>query len=239
MEVDGATGAAARRRQRRLRAWLRHERQSVAAALAEALHHSAGPREKVVERRETHNVPRSQTTPLRGKRPAPLSEVAGPQVAVTSGYVAASVPLLGAPSLADSSAEVIDGSALSFLLQRALEVKRKEEEEEAVEAAELVELEEKLAAAEERLLAVLWQDREEVTRITPQTLSSPLPRRTVRCSLVRGQREGWEEEGKEEEEEEAEDVEDSPVSAPLLFMMSLTILWPLISGSHLSYVVFA
>ena len=89
-------------------------------------------------------------------------------MAVTSGYVAASVHLLGAPSLTDSSAEVIDGSTLSFLLQRALDVKRKEEEE-AVEAAELVELEEKLAAAEERLLAVLLRDREEGTRITPQT----------------------------------------------------------------------
>ena len=44
MEVDGASGAARRRRERRLRAWLRHERQSVAAALAEAHHHSAGPR---------------------------------------------------------------------------------------------------------------------------------------------------------------------------------------------------
>ena len=179
-DVDHAgTGAARRRRERRLRAWLRHERQSVAAAVAEALHHSAGPREKVVERRgrqegevhETHNALRSQTTPLPGKRPAPLSEVTGPQAAVTDGYVAAGVPLLGVPSLADSSAEAIDGSTLSFLLQRALEVKRKEEEE-AVEAAELVELEEKLAAAEERLLAMLRRDREEGTRITPQTWSS-------------------------------------------------------------------
>ena len=31
---------------------MRHERLSVAVALAEALHDSAGPREKVVERRE-------------------------------------------------------------------------------------------------------------------------------------------------------------------------------------------
>ena len=152
MEVDGATGAAARRRQRRLRAWLRHERQSVAAAVAEALHHSAGPREKVVEKRgrqegevhETHNALRSQTTPLPVKRPAPLSEVTGPQAAVTDGYVAAGVPLLGAPSLADSSAEAIDGSTLSFLLQHALGVKRKEEEE-AVETAKLAKLEEKVA----------------------------------------------------------------------------------------------
>ena len=107
MEFHGerATGAAQRRRVRRLRAWLRHERQSVAAAVAEALHHSAGPREKVVERRgrqegevhETHNALRSQTTPLPGKRPAPLCEVTGPQAAVTDGYVAAGVPLLGVP----------------------------------------------------------------------------------------------------------------------------------------------
>ena len=177
MEVDGASGAARRRRERRLRAWLRHERQSVAAAVAETLHHSAGPREKVVERRgrqegevhETHNALRSQTTPLSGKRPAPLSEVTGPQAAVTDGYVAAGVPLLGAPSLADSSAEAIDGSTLSFLLQHALEVKRKEEEE-AVETAELAE--EKVVAAESRLLVELQRDRDEGVRVTPQTWDS-------------------------------------------------------------------
>ena len=114
---------------------------------------------------------------------------------------------LGAPSLADSSAEVIDGSTLSFLLQRALEVKRKEEEEEAVEAAELVELEEKLAAAEERLLAAAPAGPGRGDPDHSSDLVLPLPRRTVRCSLVRGQRQGWEEEGKEEEEEEeAQDV---------------------------------
>ena len=80
------------------------------------------------------------------------------------------LPLLGAPLLADSSAEAIDGSTLSFLLQRTLEVKRKEEE--AVEAAELVELEEKLAAAEGRLLEVLRREREEATRVTRQTWST-------------------------------------------------------------------
>ena len=67
--VDGARGAAARRRQRRLRAQWRHEKQSVAMALAEALHHSSGPTTlKVVERREgpegevreTHDGPRAQ-----------------------------------------------------------------------------------------------------------------------------------------------------------------------------------
>ena len=42
-------GAARRRRERRLRAMLRHEQQTVRMALAAALHHSAGPKEKMVE----------------------------------------------------------------------------------------------------------------------------------------------------------------------------------------------
>ena len=66
---------------------MRHERLSVAMALAEALHHSAGPREKVVERREgpegevreTHDALRGQKRPLPGTRPAPLPVVAVPQ----------------------------------------------------------------------------------------------------------------------------------------------------------------
>ena len=40
MEVDGERTSAWRRRQRRLRSWLRHERQTVAMELAAALHHS-------------------------------------------------------------------------------------------------------------------------------------------------------------------------------------------------------
>ena len=72
---------------------------------------------------------------------------------------------------------------------------------------------------------MLRRDRDERTRVTRQTWST-LPRRSACRSLVPGQRGSWEEEGKEEEEEEAEDVEDSlaPVSALLLFVMSLTIL---------------
>ena len=109
---------------------------------------------------------------LVGMRPAPLSEVAGPQsAAATGGYVAAGVLLLGAPSLADSLAEAIDGSTLSFLLQHALEVKRKEEEE-AVETAELEKLEKKVAAAESKLLVELQRDREEGVHVTSQTWDS-------------------------------------------------------------------
>ena len=95
--------------------------------------------------------------------------MAGPQeAAVTGGNVAASVPLLGAPSLADSTAEAIDGGTLSFLLQHASEVKRKEEE--AVEAAELAELEAKLARAEERIVQEIDRlegvsDRSDLTQL--------------------------------------------------------------------------
>ena len=39
--VDIAAGAARRRRERRLRSWLKHERMTVATALAEASHHTA------------------------------------------------------------------------------------------------------------------------------------------------------------------------------------------------------
>ena len=39
-DVDRSSGAAKRRRERRLRSWWRHERMSVEAALAEATHHS-------------------------------------------------------------------------------------------------------------------------------------------------------------------------------------------------------
>ena len=164
---------------------------SVAAAVAEALHHSAGPREKVVERRgrqegevhETHNALRSQTTPLPGKRPAPLSEVTGPQAALTDGYVAAGVPLLGAPSLAGSSAEAIDGSTLSFLLQHALEVKRKEEEE-AAETAELAKLKKRLAADEARVMEEIDRlrqlgDRTNLTTLLNRTCSWYLARDAV------------------------------------------------------------
>ena len=41
--AERASEAASRRRERRLRSWLRHERMTVRMELAAALHHSAGP----------------------------------------------------------------------------------------------------------------------------------------------------------------------------------------------------
>ena len=57
----GGTSSARRRRERRLRSWAKHERLSVAMALAEKLHHSAYrtvlPKEEEVEQ---HHAPRGQ-----------------------------------------------------------------------------------------------------------------------------------------------------------------------------------
>ena len=126
-------------------------------ALSAALHHSRGvgpvlheaPRGPKMDRaveeevREVNDALEGQKRPPPGVRPAPLSEVAGPQAAVTVGYVAAGVPLLGAPSMASPSAEAIDESTLSFLLGENLaRVKEKEEVEELV--ADLDRMEQKL-----------------------------------------------------------------------------------------------
>ena len=92
MYGERSSGAALRRRERRTRAWQRHVRSAMQLALAEELHHSANKVEQYVARRgqrpratreeevhETHDAPRGLRTPLTGMRPAPLSEVAGPQ----------------------------------------------------------------------------------------------------------------------------------------------------------------
>ena len=81
-----------RRRQRRLRAWARHEGLSIAVALATVGHHSYGPTANAAPRgqttgtsaregevREQHCGLRAQKRPLPGMRPAPLFEVL-PQV---------------------------------------------------------------------------------------------------------------------------------------------------------------
>ena len=76
------SGAAQRRRGRRLRAMLRHEQQSIAIALAEALHHSAGPsKKKVVERRERQEEAGSETYhAARGPKTLPPGMRAGASV---------------------------------------------------------------------------------------------------------------------------------------------------------------
>ena len=88
------TGSARRRRERRLRSMLRHERQTVAMELAAALHHSrdVGP--------EKNDGLRAQTTASSGERPGVLEEPEPQGGAVTVGYVAAPGPLLEVASMA-------------------------------------------------------------------------------------------------------------------------------------------
>ena len=90
--ADGGTGIARRRRERRLRSWLRHEQQSIAAVLATVTHHSfdkVGTASGVLrnqktatrtgngEEYEAHYTAMIQKTPPPGGQPAPLPEVAG------------------------------------------------------------------------------------------------------------------------------------------------------------------
>ena len=103
---------------------------SVAAALAEAHHHSAP---KVGA--ERYNAPRSQKTASAGTRPGVLKDPEPQGWAVTVGYLAAPVPLLKVSSMAGDVR--IDDTALLFLVRKVLEEKerRQEEEEEEEEQA--------------------------------------------------------------------------------------------------------
>ena len=90
-EADGGTRSARRRRERRLRSWLRHEQQSIAAVLATVTHHSGkvgtacgvlrdqktATRTGHGEEYETHFTAKIRKTPPQGSQPAPLPEVAG------------------------------------------------------------------------------------------------------------------------------------------------------------------
>ena len=121
--VGIATGAAKRRRQRRLRSWLRHERMTVAMALAEVTHHSAPRGQKTArareeERDELYDVkglmtpPPTRLTPLVEVRPqgrvqrhvvedlgelAPLVQILDLPVPQTVDYVADAVRILDFP----------------------------------------------------------------------------------------------------------------------------------------------
>ena len=119
------SGAAVRRRQRRLRAQLRHEQQSVAMAVAAALHHSANKKSPVVE--GTHSARQGQKTAA-GTRPAPLAEVAEPQgLSVAPRCPDAGVPLLSVPLLAGRGG--IDDNSVRWLLKVELRKRQKEEKE--------------------------------------------------------------------------------------------------------------
>ena len=78
--MAGVDSAAARRRQRRLRQFLRHERLSVAMALAESQHHTSRGQKTARAGGDARDAQHGQVpeAPLpQGGRPAVLSEVAG------------------------------------------------------------------------------------------------------------------------------------------------------------------
>ena len=120
-DVAHAASAAKRRRERRLRAMLRHERRSVAMALSEFTHHSSrGQRTaRALEEVEnaTHDAPRRQKTPPPGERPGSLFDP-GPQRSDRSLRRSAGdgLPQLITPSLASTASEAVDSATLAFLL---------------------------------------------------------------------------------------------------------------------------
>ena len=100
-----------------------------------------------------------QTRPPLGERPAPLPEVAGPQAAVTVGYVAAEAPSLVVPRRARRCHHPVPPP-------------RAEEEMVAKEQAELDQLVGDLAVKEGQLLAELRRDWDDAVRVTRETWSS-------------------------------------------------------------------
>ena len=164
MECNGdlagrGIGSARRRRERRLRAALRHEQQTVAMVLSAALHHSAQVGADVL-----YAAPRIQKTDrTAGWRPGDLKEPEPPWVVEHA--------VLGDPSV-----EASDGRTLRFLLTKAVSLQKKEEDEERRK----VEEQEKLKTmTEEEEVKELEQARRELVSL----LAVPAPRRTAEQEL--------------------------------------------------------
>ena len=127
MSVHGelAGGAAQRRRERRLRSWLRHERQTVAMVLAEACHHSSGSfpptlKERRMAGQDAYEALRGQKTArTAGLHPDELVEpgVQGRLVA-HSRLGCGGAPSPSLPHLAGG--DTLDDTSVHFLLEMAL-----------------------------------------------------------------------------------------------------------------------
>ena len=117
-------GAAKRRRDRRLRQCLRHERMTVAMAVAEATHHSAPRRQKTataireVEEQATHDGLRAQTALPPGARPGILAEPGPQRSDRTVRHSAGEALLLVVASLAGG--DEVDVTTATFLLRNAM-----------------------------------------------------------------------------------------------------------------------
>ena len=162
--VDTAT-AAARRRQRRLRSWLRHERMTVAMTLADMTHHTAprGPKmARVWEgvEHEQHDGLRAQKPPLPGVRPGSLFDPGPQRSDRTVRHSAGDAPLQVVPALRGDDG--VDGTTLRFLLEQNLLLKKKQEEEKVKERAKKVaesEVQQQAAAALEQARLLLERNK--------------------------------------------------------------------------------
>ena len=182
-DVDGE-GAARCRRQRRLRSWLKHERQSVAMALAEYSHHASRGQTRARAREEvehvTHSGLRAQKTPPPGERPGlplePRPQRSDRTVRRSSGD---NLPTLALPVLAGSAGEAVDARTLRFLLGRSL-AERKEKEE-VQSKAQVEEFRQASLARPRELYGSKRKRKKRRKRRTPRTSSCPL----------RGRRRQW------------------------------------------------
>ena len=180
MAACDASSAAKRRRERRLRACLRHE----ALHLAEALHHSAGSsKTKVVERREGEEVEgerngalRRQMPPPPGTRPAammePMSQGFWSGAPRQPGHVVPSLSLL---VLADTTVDGVDSSTLRFLAAAALysrkleeEKKKQREEEEEEELRRLRKIPLNQLSPIQRQKLACWMEKEKAKEMEKQ-----------------------------------------------------------------------
>ena len=145
MESHGEhDGSARRRRMRRLRQWQRHERMTVAMALAEATHHAAPRRQTPVSaiREEvehaTHSGPRARRLHLQGSGRASLRSPGRRGATAACGALrrslrrsaGESLRTLALSSLAGSAGEEI--STLSFLTRSILKIREEEEKVQAM-----------------------------------------------------------------------------------------------------------
>ena len=113
----------------------------------------------------------------------------------------------------------LDDKTIAWLLERSL-AERQREEEEAVEAAVLAELEEKVAVAEGRLLVELQREREDGVPHLSSDVGHALSCGAACRGVVLGQGRVGQEEGEEEEEEE-EDETQKKMAGGLYFFAPL------------------
>ena len=154
-------GAATRRRERRLRSWAKHERQTVAMAPAEALHHSAPRRPKTASARMRPGVLED---------PEPRRETEHGLYAAPRGLKPPSpgVPSLATPLLAGQATEVLDASTLAFLTRAVLEEKKKAE----VEKEERMRRQRRQSLVQDALFAVPAWNRSDAEFSRIETLAS-------------------------------------------------------------------